>query len=92
MSAAKYVRARHLAAMLSDYHRFLTILSGIETVVRGSVEGHLGCCTVLEDIRAALKEAAGGRCPDEDAAYLRGYSDCAKATGLPKEAGHNPGP
>ena len=81
MSAAKYVRPRHLAAMLSDYHRFLSILSGIEIAVQGSVEGHLGCCTVLEDIRAALKEAGGGHCPDEDAAYLRGYSDATKAAG-----------
>lgn len=57
MSPAKCVRARHLAAMLSDYHRFLVVLTGFDKKVIGSTEGHLGCCVVLEKIRAALEEA-----------------------------------
>ena len=63
MSGAKYARARHLNAMLSDYHRFLLGLTGAKLGIYGSTEGHLGCCTVLEDVRAALEQAAGGRCP-----------------------------
>lgn len=61
MSAAKYVRARHLAAMLSDYHRFLTILSGIETVVRGSVVWHdLATIVPVQDFRTQERTRFGG--------------------------------
>lgn len=92
MSPAKCVRARHLAAMLSDYHRFLVVLTGFDKKVIGSTEGHLGCCVVLEKIRAALEEAADHPCPDEDAEYLRGYTDAVKAAGNPEEADNDPGP